>query len=59
MSSGKVIKQHEDTTADAALLALHLTQRETTLLFVMTVRHGATDSQIAGVGHEGLPPSPL
>ena len=39
--------EDDDTTADAALLALHLTHRETTLLFPMTVRHGDTDSEIA------------
>jgi hypothetical protein len=32
-------KQHEETAADAVLLALHLTHREATLLFSMTARH--------------------
>jgi hypothetical protein len=49
MSGGKASgsKQNEDRGDDAALLALHLTQRGATLLFAMTVSHGATDSQIA------------
>ena len=57
MSGGKArdSKQHEHTAADAALLALHLTHRKTTLLFVMTVRRGATDSQIADALCQGLP----
>ena len=47
MSGGKAndSKQHEDTTTDASLVALHLTHREATLLFAMAARHGATDSQ--------------
>ena len=48
-------QQHEDTAADAALLALHFTHREATLLFAMAARHGATDSQIADALRQGLP----
>jgi hypothetical protein len=57
MSGGKASgsKQNEDRGDDAALLALHLTQRGATLLFAMTVSHGATDSQIAHAVHQGLP----
>jgi Ran GTPase-activating protein (RanGAP) involved in mRNA processing and transport len=57
MSGGRATgsKQHEDTTTDAALLALHLTHREATLLFAMAARHGATDSQIAHALRQGLP----
>ena len=59
MSGGKASgsKQHEgeDTADDAALLALHLTHREATLLFAMAARHGATDSQIANALRQGLP----
>ena len=46
------------TRADAALLALHLTNREATLQFAMAARRGATDSQIADA-LQGLPPAPL
>ena len=57
MSGGKASgsKQHEDTAADAALLALLLTHREATLLFAMAARRGATDSQIADALRQGLP----
>ena len=58
-SSGKASgsKQHEDedTSADVVLLALHLTDRETPLLFTMTAGRGATDSQIEDAFHQGLP----
>ena len=57
MSGGKASgsKQHERTAADAALLALHLTHREATLLFAMAARRGATDSQVADALRQGLP----
>ena len=57
MSGGRATgsQQHENTTTDAALLALHLTHREATLLFAMAARHGATDSQIAHALRQGLP----
>jgi hypothetical protein len=59
LSGGKASgsKQHEDedTAADAALLALHLTHREATLLFAMAARRGATDSQIADALRQAFP----
>ncbi len=57
MSGGKACgsKQHEHTAGDAALLALHITHREATLLSAMAARHGATDSQIADALRQGLP----
>ena len=57
MSGGRATgsQQHENTAADAALLALHLTHREATLLFAMAARRGATDSQIADALRQGLP----
>ena len=54
-ASGSKQHEHEDTAADAALLALHLTHREATLLFAMAARRGATDSQIADALRQGLP----
>jgi hypothetical protein len=48
-------KQQEYTAADAALLALHLTHREATLLFTMAARRGATDLLISDALREGLP----
>ena len=52
MSGGKAKgKQPRDTAAKDALLqlqALHHSHREATLLFLMAVREGATDAQIAG-----------
>ena len=55
MSGGKASgsKQHEDMAADTALLALLLTHREATLLFVRAARRGATDSQIADALRQG------
>ena len=44
-------KQPRDTAAKDALLqlqALHHSHREATRLFLMAVREGATDAQIAG-----------
>ena len=38
-----------DAAAHAALLELHLTHSESTLLFVMVARQGATHAQIADV----------
>jgi len=54
-ASGSKQHEHEDTAADAALLALHLTHREATLLFAMAANRGATDSQIADALRQGLP----
>jgi hypothetical protein len=56
MSGGKASgsKQHEDTAADAALLALHLTHREATLLFSMAARHRGADAQIADALRQDL-----
>ena len=57
MSGGKASdsKQQEHTADDAALLALHLTHREATLLFAMAARRGVTDLLISDALHEGLP----
>jgi len=40
-------QRNEDAAADAALLALRLTHRDSALLFVMAAGQGATDAQIA------------
>jgi hypothetical protein len=46
-SVGKTSGQTQyDTTVDGSLHVLHQTHRETTLLFVMTTRHGVTDAEI-------------
>ena len=59
MSGGKARgKQNMDTAAKDALLqlqALHHSHREATRLFVMAVREGATDAQIAHALRQGLP----
>jgi len=47
-------QRDEDAAADAALLALHLTHTESTLLFVMAARQGFTDAQIANALRRGL-----
>jgi len=53
-ASGSKQHEHEHTASDTALLALHLTHREATLLFAMAVNRGATDSQIADALRQGL-----
>ena len=61
MSGGKAkAKQPRDTAAEDAsalleLQALHHTHREATRLFLMAVRQGATDAQIADALRQGLP----
>ena len=59
MSGGKARgKQPRDTAAEDALLqlqALHHSHREATRLFLMAVREGATDAQIAHALRQGLP----
>ncbi len=59
MSGGKARgKQPRDTAAKDALLqlqALHQSHREATRLFLMAVREGATDAQIADALRQGLP----
>jgi hypothetical protein len=59
MSGGKARgKQPRDTAAKDALLqlqALHHSHREATRLFLMAVREGATDAQIAHALRQGLP----
>ena len=51
-------KQPRDTAAEDALLqlqALHHSHREAMRLFLMAVREGATDAQIAHALRQGLP----
>ena len=59
MSGGKARgKQPRDTAAKDALLqlqALHHSHTEATRLFLMAVREGATDAQIADALRQGLP----
>jgi hypothetical protein len=59
MSGGKAWgKQPRDTAVKGALLqmqALHHSHREATSLFLMAVREGATDAQIADALRQGLP----
>jgi hypothetical protein len=59
MSVGKARgKQPRDTAVKDVLLqlqALHHTHREATRLFLMAVREGATDAQIADALRQGLP----
>jgi Ran GTPase-activating protein (RanGAP) involved in mRNA processing and transport len=58
MSGGKRDKQPLDTAAKDALLqqqALHHSHREAMRLFLMAVREGATDAQIAHALRQGLP----
>ena len=59
MSGGKARgKQPRDMAAEDALLqlqALHHSHREATRLFLMAVRDGATDAQIAHALRQGLP----
>ena len=57
MSGGKASgnKLHEASEAEAALLALHNTHRQSSLLFVMAARQGATDAQVADALRKGLP----
>ncbi len=59
MSGGKARgKKHRDTAAKDELLqlqALHHSHREATRLFLMAVREGATDVQIAHALRQGLP----
>jgi hypothetical protein len=59
MSGGKGrAKQPRDTDEDAVLQllqALHHTHREATRLFLIAVREGATDAQIAHALRQGLP----
>ncbi len=60
MSSGKARgKQPRDAAKDALLQlqALHHSHREATRLFLMAVREGATDAQIADALRQGLPHS--
>ena len=40
--------------AEAALLALHTTHRQSSLLFVMAAGQGATDAQVADALRKGL-----
>ena len=55
MSGVKTRKQRdEDAAAHVALLALHLTHNESTLLFVMAARQGGTDAHIADALRNGL-----
>ena len=53
MTNGRK-QRDEDAAADAALLALHLTHTESTLLFVMAARQGFTDAEIAHALRRGL-----
>jgi hypothetical protein len=58
MSGGKTRgKQPRDAAEDALLQlqALHQSHREATRLFLMAVREGATDAQIADALRQGLP----
>ena len=58
MSNGKArAKQPRDTAEDAVLQlqALHHTHREATRLFLMAVREGATETQIADALRQGFP----
>ena len=59
MSGGKARgKQPRHTAAKDALLqlqALHHSHREATSLFLMAVREGGTDAQIADALRQGLP----
>jgi hypothetical protein len=59
MAGGKARgKQPRDTASEDALLqlqALHHSHREATRLFLMAVREGATDAQIAHALRQGLP----
>jgi hypothetical protein len=57
MSNVKVrVKQSRDTVEDAVIQiqALHHIHREATRLFLMTVREGVTDAQIADALRQGL-----
>ena len=47
VTSGRKQRDEDAAAHDAALLALHLTHTESTLLFLMVARQGATDAQIA------------
>jgi len=48
-------KQHQDSEAEEALLALHSTHRQAAFLFVMATKKGATDMQVADALRKGLP----
>ena len=48
-------KLHEASEAEAALLALHNTHRQSSLLFLKAARQGATDAQVADALWKGLP----
>ena len=48
-------KQTQDTAAEHALLHLHHTHREAVRLFLMAVRQGDTDANIAHALRKGLP----
>jgi len=57
MSGGKASgnKLREASDAEAALLALYSTHRQSSLLLVMAARQGATDAQVADALRKGLP----
>jgi Ran GTPase-activating protein (RanGAP) involved in mRNA processing and transport len=55
MSGGKATKQPTDEEEQLQLQVLHHTHREATLLFLMAVRQGATDAQIANALRQCLP----